>query len=533
MHSEALPTCAWLGDWPGDWLGDAAVAIMCMPCRRSSGSFVPAADLVLAELSGNEGHHPVHWLAGWCRQPALRSRLRGQARHLVVLFDDLAVARSWMLPAVSPDLDALWPSILEATSRLFTGSVVPVRVMRFSDFLDRHAARSGFERLVATHTNGFLQALREPDGAFKRAMEHELARRRRFARETSQPADVAHLRQRAASQLANYAAQGTLLKQANVGAYVAWTDLEVELMAAADPAFADHVIDLRYARPPASDDRHLVEAIPDDYPELRETLALYLRDLPTTLGAIVPGLAADVTRALGKLLTPGLAAVGARELTALNHVLPGGAINRGLAAKLIGEALDPRVTGWRRETTIKKLWCQLASRYDDEVPARECQRHHQVVRDLVDRLPAGAGTALVLAGSLVDAPGGMWHPYLSDIDVMPLHHQPPNTATVEALAQAYAATRRPPWLYLNTGARAGVAGLTRDPSTTMFAVDQIHDLTAHEFGYLLGCAERTRFVGGDRAPYAAFLAKVHAEHHRRRSDHVQRTSKRTPSAAGR
>lgn len=497
-------------------LADTAVAIMCMPCQRTCGYFTPTADLVLADLTGREDCHPIHPFAAWCREPALRSRLAGRASRILVLFDDLAVTRSWMLPPNPPDLDDLWPDIHATATMLTAHTLCPVDVARFSEFLDRYAVRATFESLVAEYAHDFTAALSSPNSALKRAMEHELARRRRFAHETGKPTPVKALQERAARQLANYAAQGTLLRRWGIAAYLPWMSAEVELMTAREPAFWSNVLDFFYdqhPRVPTADDA--LGAIPDAHKELRTTLALYLRDLPATPGAIVPGLVTDVMAALSKLLTPGLLASGAREITALNRVLPGGSMNRQRVDALLSTSRQSDLSAWRREVTTKKLWCHLASRYDNHALDREYRRHHTVLKGLVACVPSGAGTALALTGSLTKAPDGMWHPYLSDIDVMPLHRHAADNAAVEGIRQAYDSAPKPPWLYLNTGAQVGVAGLVRDPYVSLFAADQITTLSAHEFAYLDRCTECVRFVGGDRDTYGIFVATVAAERHRR------------------
>jgi hypothetical protein len=488
-------------------LHDAGVAILCMPCRLVGGYFVPSADLVLADLTGTEGPHPIYQLAAWARRPDVSAALAKQgASRLLVVFDDLAVARSWMLPPDPPNLAELWPTMVRDARTSLTDVGIPVEVTRFSDLLDRHQARSVFERTVREQVGRLTDTLAGPDSAAKRLMERELVRRRRFATSHRGSAGIG-IRERAAAQLGNYAAQGELMNWWSPAAYCAWTPDEVELMRLGDPGFEP--LNGFYG-----ETRHAVGAlavIPDSHRELRETLALYVADLPRTPGAIVAGMADDVLGALGKLLTPGLSWAGVRELAALNKVLDGGQANRDRARRLLAAAADRGLPRWRQEETCKKLFCQLVSRYPDEVLADERDRHQAVIAALAARAPSSGEVALALTGSLTTAPGGCWHPYLSDIDVLPLRQRIPDADACARLDALYQGTPRPDWLYLNTGARAGVAGLTRDPRATLFVADQLAGLSAHEWWLLGRLVRPMRFVGGSRKVFDAFQASYLAE----------------------
>jgi hypothetical protein len=83
---------------------------------------------------------------------------------------------------------------------------------------------------------------------------------------------------------------------------------------------------------------------------------------------------------------------------------------------------------------------------------------------LVDALgPAtSAHVALALTGSLAESAEGVWHPYFSDIDVMPLFATRQASDLVSRVRLAYDVPTRPTWVHLNEGARKGVAGLTHD-----------------------------------------------------------------------
>lgn len=514
-------------------ISGTAVAILCMPCRRIGGHFQPTNDLVLADLSGREDRHPIHALATRCHEPQLLNELhQRRTRNVLLLFDDLAVTRSWMLPANPPSLDELWPQIQQATKRLTAPARLPVEILRFSEFLERHNVRRRFDLLIARYAERFAAPSAGTDRAEKAAMEHELARRHRYAREAGTRAAVNGLRYRAAAQLANYAAQGALMHHTRVGAYIPWTTEEIDLMAIKEPTFRTNVIAAYYGHGPRNSRQAgsaaQLDRIPLQFGDLRSELALYLRDLPTTPGAVVSGLVDDITEALVKFLTPGLEASARREIVALNHVLPGGTINRLRVEALLGEVSQPGISLRTREVTIKKLLCHLASRYENDQVRSEYRRHRTALDSLIARIPAGAGIALGLTGSLTDAPVGMWHPYLSDVDAMPLCRAAPPPSLVDQIRHAYTSTPRPPWLYLNTGAQAGIGGLTRDPHTSLFTADQITSLSAREFAYLDGCTRRLRFIAGDRDAYRVYVRALSAERNRRLHESPHAEARWTP-----
>jgi hypothetical protein len=506
----------------GPVLAETAVAIMCMPCRRVGGHFVPTAELVLADLSGRQDPHPIHRLAERLRDRRLTNELSARDAHRVlIVFDDLAVSRSWMLPPDAPEVDTLWPNVAATAERVLDGCDRPTQVVRFSELLARNGAISAFDDLVDVHAARLHAGLSGPDGSAKQMMSNEIAHRRRFAAALGghPPGDVREL---AALQLANYAAQGHLVAAWQVAAYIPWTREEISRMAIFTPGFASTVTQASYERvpttkaAPTADPTALVAAaIPADYQDLRSALPLYLRDLPATPGAVVPGVAADIVVAIGKLLKPGMSGAGARELAALNDVLAGGPVNRACVARLLAKIGGGDHLGWERDALPIKLFCHLASRYPDEALLEQAARNQRILAHLAARVPTAV--ALALTGSAAKAPEGLWHPYLSDIDVMPLRDHPPGADQAEEITAIYAQLPRPPWLYVNTGATTGYGGLTRDPTSTLFATSELGRLTAHEMAYLTGLTSRMRFLAGDQTIYDRYAEAVPAR--LRREDH--------------
>ncbi|GAA3762491.1 hypothetical protein GCM10022205_57910 [Spinactinospora alkalitolerans] len=410
-----------------------------------------------------------------------------------------------MLPDSAAPVESLWPEVRDSLERLLSKAKdVDPRVLRFSEVLG--AREREYEAEVAETVERFLTALSGPEGTVKTAMEKEIRRRRRFERETGRRDGEAALRRRAASQLANYAVQGRLMRRWNIAAYIPWTAEEIGLMSLLDEGFASMALSADYGRvaTPATP----AAALPEGFGDLREELELYIADLPRTPGAVRPGLLLPVVEALSKILTPGTRRAGEREVRALNDVLAGGSVNRTRVRELL-EAVGsrPMKPGWATEQTIKKLFCHLTARYGDEECVREYDRHREVVRELGDRLPAhvSSDVALALTGSLTQAPWGMWHPYLSDIDVMPLFTHPPSPRLLESVRRTYAAVARPDWVYLNEGARMGVAGMTRDPARSLFVADRLAHLEHHEFARLTRLVAPMRHVGGSPDVFGYFV----------------------------
>ncbi len=485
---------------------ECAVAIVCMPCRRRGGYFVPVSDLVLASLDGTEQRHPAIRLAALVGQPDVNAELRehGVTRFLLIV-DDLAVRRSWMLPESTASVEELWPAVRDSLERLLSKAEgIDSRVLRFSDVLG--GQDRGYEVEVAETGKRFMNALSGPEGSLKAAMEKEIRRRRRFERETGRRDGEAALRRRAASQLANYAVQGRLMRRWNIAAYIPWTAEEISLMSLLEEGFASMVLSVDYGRSGALTTP--AAAFPEGFDDLRKELELYITDLPRTPGAVRPGLVLPVVESLSKILTPGMRRVGEREVRAINEVLAGGPLNRARVRELL-EVVGSRPVkpGWATEQIIKKLFCHLTARYNDEECISEYGRHREVVRELGDRLSAHvlADVALALTGSLTRAPWGIWHPYLSDIDVMPLFVHPPPPRLLESVRQAYAAVDRPEWVYLNEGARMGVAGMIRDPAQSLFVADRLAHLEHHEFAKLTRLATPMRHVGGSPDVFRYFV----------------------------
>lgn len=501
--------------------GTRAMAIVCVPCRRRGGHFVPTSELVLASLDGTEQRHPVFQLAELTRSPrTVRELRRRGVEEILVVVDDLAVSRSWMLPPGATAVADLWPELRSSLTAVLDGGPISCRVALWS----RLTAGEGcdYESEVAPLAHRCRVSAGPMDSALRRAFGGEIAKRRRFERTTGRGDGEEAMRRRAADQVANYAAQGKLLCEWGLGAYLAWTAEEIALMSAADPGFITLVSKDTYgaARPEGQEPW---DAFPPDFSELREELRLYADDLRRTPGAVRPELASALLVAVAQLLVRGSQGSAARQIRAFNRVLSGGQLNRARAEELLEEALRvPLRPGWETEQTVKKLFCQLASRYTDAEADAEYARHMGIVHDLGQRLPAGARerVALALTGSLPLAPEGVWHPFLSDIDVMPLFSTPPSAGLLTAVRAAYAATPRPPWLYLNEGAKQGLAGLTHDPAQGLFVAYRLHTLTHTEYGKLSRLVAPMRHVGGSPAVYTDF---VHA-HRRQRRARAQHTN---------
>ncbi|WP_160050840.1 hypothetical protein [Nocardiopsis sp. FR4] len=491
-----------------------AAAIVCVPCRRQGGHFLPTSELVLASLDGTEQRHPVFQLAALTRSPRTVSELRRRGvEEIVVVVDDLAVPRSWMLPSAAATVADLWPDLCASFTRVLEGGPIPCRVTLWSRLVEGLDYEGEVGR-VAVLCEGSATPEKDP---LHTAFGTEIAKRRRFERETGRGDTAEVMRRRAAAQVANYAAQGKLLHAWGLNTYLAWTVEETGLMAVVEPGFTDLVLKATYGSLQQNQEEPW-GAFPVDFSELREELRLYADDLERTPGRVRPELATTLLNALAQLLTPGTQSAAARQVRAFNHVLSGGQANRLRTERLLEEALRlPLIPGWAVEQTVKKLFCQLASRYGDDEADAEYTRHVDVVRSLSRRLPAHRRehVALALTGSLALAPAGIWHPFFSDIDVMPLFSTPPPEGLVAAVRASYTSTPRPPWLYLNEGAKQGLAGLTHDPTRGMFVADRLHTLTDTEYGKLSRLVAPMRHVGGSPAVFTTFTDAYHRQRHAR------------------
>ncbi|MFJ9554327.1 hypothetical protein ACIRPH_10955 [Nocardiopsis sp. NPDC101807] len=501
-----------------------AMAIVCVPCRRRGGHFVPTSELVLASLDGTEQRHPVFQMAELARSPrTVRELRRRGVEEILVAVDDLAVSRSWIRSSGAASVAELWSDLSSSLTEVMGGGPIPCRVALWS----RLTAEEGcdYESQVAHLADRCRVDTYPADRALHLAFGSEIAKRRRFERATGRGDDEETMRRRAADQVANYAAQGKLLRAWGLGAYLAWTSEETVLMSAADPDFATLVLNDTYGAV-RSEEQKPWDAFPPDFSALREELRLYSDDLRRTPGAVRPELAGALLAAVAQLLGRGTQDLAARQIRAFNRVLSGGRANQERAEELLEEVLRaPLRPGWETEQTVKKLFCQLASRYTDAEADAEYVRHMGIVHDLGLRLPEGARehAALALTGSLSLAPEGAWHPFLSDIDVMPLFSTPPATDLLTAVRAAYAATPRPPWLYLNEGAKQGLAGLTHDPAQGLFAADRLHRLTHTEYSKLSRLVAPMRHVGGSPAVYTDFV-NAHRRQRRVRAQHTNEGS---------
>lgn len=478
-----------------------AMAIMCMPCRREDGHFVPTSQLVLASLDA-ERRHPVIDLAAGL-QNGWAGRLRAQGvEELIVVIDDLAVERSWMLPPHTARTETLWPQVHRSMTQVLDGARFPCQVLAWSQVVDP----ADYEARVGEIARVCLE--REPHAersALHHAMGQELARRLRFHRVTGHRQEEAAMRRRAADQVANYAAQGELVHTWGIKTYLPWTEQESALMSAYQPRFTQHLADFYYGGSEPS--VFVWERLPRRFSDLAQTLQLYADDLPRTPGAVQTGLATEVADAITDLLTPGIRERGLRRMRALNEIMPGGKRNRERTRHLLHQARTIRVEpGWDLEQLTKKLYCQLTSRYNDQEDEAERTRHQQALASLAAQLERGDSehAALALTGSLPLAQDGIWHPYFSDIDVMPLFATLPPPDRVERLRAAYTRTPRPHWLLLNEGAREGVADLTHDPTQGLFVADRLDRLTTTEFDKLSRLVEPMRHIAGSPHVFATF-----------------------------
>jgi len=230
-------------------LGITAVAIVCVPAELRDRHFMPAASLINTSLGGVQEPHPITQLA------TLFVNLK---RSFLIIVDDLAVSRSWMLPDVSSALieESIDRGVQILTSYAATHGAC--RVQRLTDFLQTQGAVDLYENrlieLAATIQENLahveceqtsceqcqMRALYVRDIARRKAFFQRQGIRRRLIRREYRVS----IHRLAALQLANYAVQGELLDDLQLPTYVAQSLEEVLMMSISrhDPSWQTSLV---------------------------------------------------------------------------------------------------------------------------------------------------------------------------------------------------------------------------------------------------------------------------------------------------
>ncbi|WP_444962295.1 hypothetical protein [Nocardiopsis sp. M1B1] len=333
---------------------------------------MPTSELVLASLDGTEQRHPVFQLAELTRSPRTVSELRRRGvEEITVAVDDLAVSRSWMLPSGAATVADLWPGLRSSLTAILAEGPVPCRVVLWSQLVEEEEC--DYEAEVARVAVRCGESSTSDTDPLSMAFGAEIAKRRRFERATGRGDDEELMRRRAADQVANYAVQGQLLRGWGLGAYLAWTAEEIDLMATVESGFTASVLSDTYGAIPQGRQEPW-GVFPPEFGELREELRLYADDLGHTPGAVRPELISTLLVAVGQLLTRGTQGSAARQIRAFNSVLSGGRTNRARTEKLLEEALSvPARPGWEMEHVSCRVYWRLGTNASPSVAPACCR----------------------------------------------------------------------------------------------------------------------------------------------------------------
>lgn len=130
-----------------------------------------------------------------------------------------------------------------------------------------------------------------------------------------------------------------------------------------------------------------------------------------------------------------------------------------------------------------KLLVHLISPYTDKEYKKMKILHRDIAIKatclLEDKFPK---IAFVVSGSFPEKERWQWHPYYSDIDLLPLQITPDVTAI--DIRRAYKDIVAPNWLYVNCGGQKSVGGLFKDPVEHMYVISELKKLTNSEKEYL-------------------------------------------------
>lgn len=98
----------------------------------------------------------------------------------------------------------------------------------------------------------------------------------------------------------------------------------------------------------------------------------------------------------------------------------------------------------------------------------------------------------VLCGSLASDPyTSSWHPYFSDIDIVPLCVSA-NVEEIRLLKSAYKKVNVPKWIYFNYGGKKGIGGLLSDPLEFLYTTEGLRNATNNELLYLFELFKSSR-----------------------------------------
>jgi len=129
-----------------------------------------------------------------------------------------------------------------------------------------------------------------------------------------------------------------------------------------------------------------------------------------------------------------------------------------------------------------KLITHLISGYTDNLHKNSEVEHFEIAKtysqELYRLFPLDC---VVLGGSLINPASNLWHPFFSDIDIIPIRKSIEDDFPTESLLEWYKSIHPiGGFIYINYGAQTGIADILREPLDNLFVVNNVKELTQSE-----------------------------------------------------
>jgi hypothetical protein len=149
------------------------------------------------------------------------------------------------------------------------------------------------------------------------------------------------------------------------------------------------------------------------------------------------------------------------------------------------------------EHLIIKLITHLISPYTNEDYKKIRKQHIFWAQKFSDIfISSYSNVGLILVGSLLDENSYTWHPFYSDVDIIPLQKE--KNIDYTEIQNKFNTFDKPKWLYINYGGKKGIGGLKDDPLKSMYVTNEVPLLSDVEVNYLYDLFNNGyRFLGGD------------------------------------
>lgn len=137
------------------------------------------------------------------------------------------------------------------------------------------------------------------------------------------------------------------------------------------------------------------------------------------------------------------------------------------------------------EHLIIKLITHIISFYSDEEYHFEKDTHTKIAGEFSIVLSKiHPRISVISVGSVFKDENSMWHPFYSDIDIVPLQHE--KKVSAAKIRKAFKAFATPVWLRINYGGQKGIGKLRKDPLDEMYVTEKLYKLNNIEIKYLKG-----------------------------------------------